>query len=345
MNTIHKFVIGAGLVFTMLCMTMIPIFAQDPPQPIEPEQVVSGELTSGNRVNYSIVAQQGDVLNVSMTSEDFDAYLYLENTDGERLTFNDDGPDMGLNALIRGFVIPEDGTYIIQAASFGDQGEGVFILRAEFVGLTALEVGETITTNFNTDVNEFVYAFEGVAGQIIDVIADSGGLLDTRMEILSPFGFPAFTIDDGENTVDPQLEAITLDSNGTYLIILSSSDPREVLTGPVDLTVRSATLNSLDEDTLTFNFGLDVNQQVATFTGVAGEIVQLTITVEAGVENTLPIFQVIQDGLTFASFTINSLDEVTVGFVVPEDGLVTVIAQAFSDMTMTISLERVTEEE
>lgn len=108
-----------------------------PPQPLAMGQEVEGELTDddarlkGNARfdGYSFTATEGQRLQITMTSSEFDAVLEVGKAEGtfEALASDDDGMGQGTNARLT-FDVPEDGEYIIRAQSF-DDGRGAYQLR------------------------------------------------------------------------------------------------------------------------------------------------------------------------------------------------------------------------
>lgn len=63
---------------------------------------------------------EGDVIDIELTSEDFDTLLYLFNPEGSRIAVNDDDPEGStLNSAIREIELPVDGQYLIMATSYG----------------------------------------------------------------------------------------------------------------------------------------------------------------------------------------------------------------------------------
>ena len=103
------------------------------------EQVV-GSITDGTpRIQYVFSGRQGDSVVIDLQQDpaqgDLDAYLLLEDAQGQRLAFNDDAADgqaqTSTDARIAGFRLPVDGDYVIVATRFlEDEGEteGAFVL-------------------------------------------------------------------------------------------------------------------------------------------------------------------------------------------------------------------------
>lgn len=93
--------------------------------------VVSGNLGESGSHLFTISGQEGEMLQVALQADDSDLdpllTLYKGTGDGgEELASNDDG-GQGLNSLLR-FVLPETGTYTINAQAYGDSA-GDYTLR------------------------------------------------------------------------------------------------------------------------------------------------------------------------------------------------------------------------
>ena len=107
------------------------------PVPLAMDQDVEGELTdddgrlSGNQRYdaYSFTGVEGQRLQITMTSSEFDALLEIGKAEGNfsALASDDDGMGQGTDARLV-FDVPEDGEYIVRARSYSD-GRGAYELR------------------------------------------------------------------------------------------------------------------------------------------------------------------------------------------------------------------------
>jgi hypothetical protein len=78
---------------------------------------------------YTFAANEGDVVSIEMSSDDFDTILHIFAPGGVRIGVNDDGND-GTNSAIEELELPEDGLYMVFATDlfFYTAGveEGIF---------------------------------------------------------------------------------------------------------------------------------------------------------------------------------------------------------------------------
>lgn len=88
---------------------------------------------SDGAVIYLFDAVEGDILTISMTSEDFDTLITLNGPTGQQIAIDDDGGD-GLNSLIDNLELKTTGSYIIQAGSYTPGANGDFNLSVTLNG-------------------------------------------------------------------------------------------------------------------------------------------------------------------------------------------------------------------
>jgi len=186
--------------------------------------MVEGEITeSSTSIPYTFEGNAGDVVTISMTADEdssLDTYLELLGPDGMLVSENDDGGE-GLNSLIVGQPLPEDGVYTIQATRWG--GTGTFVLTIESVELNQISIAnnQTVTSEINDVTPAEFYAFDGSAGDQISVSMtstnDFSGL-DTLLILRDAEGNEIAENDDGGEGVNSLLE-FTLPEDGTYVIV------------------------------------------------------------------------------------------------------------------------------
>jgi hypothetical protein len=97
-------------------------------------QAATGSLAAGDSVHdgrlldvWAFQATEGEVIEVTLESEDFDPRLALGER-SYRFLENDNGDDEGRGSRIE-FAIPADGEYLIAATSAGVGGRGRYVVR------------------------------------------------------------------------------------------------------------------------------------------------------------------------------------------------------------------------
>ncbi len=326
------------MIILLMLVLMVAAGSVMAQETIDIGDTVEGTLVAGERVDYTFTADEGDIISIDMRA-DFDAYLYLLDADGTELTRDDDGGE-GTNSLIRGFVIPADGTYTIQAAGFGDRGDGSFTLALREFDAIFAAVGETVMAEFDGDISELTFVIMAEIGQVLDIVVDSGNLLDTRMDVIHPFGYNVASNDDAPGTVDPALEAVSIDTEGQYIISITASNPNATLVGSFELTITEAALVSLDDGPVDLSFDFDSFETIVVFEGMAGETITLTVTLEDISGFASPYFELRQSGEQIGNFNTRGVDSITVSFEIPEDGEIRLSVQSYSQMNISIALGR-----
>lgn len=219
-------------------------------QTIEFGETVTGELTpsSPNQL-LQFEGKKGDVISISMKSDNVDSNLIL-STDYE--STSDDNSGGGQNALIGGYVLPETGTYTIEATTYSYQPQGTFTLTLDKVEVTPLAYDEPITASIDNDY--LYYSFEGKAGDKITVRLQSDGTLDTLMSLKTQAGYYLAWDDDSGLGYDPEVTGIILSVDGVNTITIAPST--KDVSGEFTLSISSTPpleLTCDSQQTLEFN--------------------------------------------------------------------------------------------
>lgn len=113
---------------------------EPPPAPtaLPMDTEVEGELTdddartsaSGRYDGYIFSGTEGQRLQITLTSADFDAMLEVGSAEGtfKALATDDDGMGNSLDSRLI-FEVPESGEYIVRATSYGGEGRGAYEIR------------------------------------------------------------------------------------------------------------------------------------------------------------------------------------------------------------------------
>lgn len=212
---------------------------QGPPRaaaaPIAIGDTVSGSINSSSPSNasggrsafYEFQAVEGQPVEISMTTDDFDAYLdVLDGRDKSLASDDDSGGDLNPRVV---FTPPSDGTYRIEARPLGS-GEGDFELKLEAVAPppppVELSIGQKLegelldaAASLGGDDRYDGYRLTLTEGQRVQIIMRSADF-DTVLEIgKDEKVFTALETDDdglGEGT-NSRLQ-FTVPSTGAYLV-------------------------------------------------------------------------------------------------------------------------------
>jgi hypothetical protein len=303
-------------------------------QSIEYTQTVDGELTDDELVAYyTFSGQEGDTVIIRLNSSDFDSYLRLSDAGGELMS-NDDGGG-NLNSLIGPYALPATGTYTIAASSLSESATGGYTLALERVELNMVAYGDEIEGELGKNTPSVYYSFEGASGDVVSIEVDSDA--DTNLTLNDPYNYQVAFDEDGGSGVNPEISEVSLNSEGIYTIVVQSPFGD---TGPFTLTLARSELPSLDAGAQTLSFSTEQTQRSVVFTANAGEAVRLTMSV--GDAEFSPSVDVLQNGSTITYISSNSISQLSVDFVTPEDGevIVNISDYSYTALRMQVTLER-----
>ncbi len=162
-------------------------------------QQVLGRLNDASPVDrLAFEGQRGDVIGITTraTSGNLDSILRLEREDGTLIAANDDAD--GVNAVLSGIELPEDGRYIVVVTRFGARLAGsagnyelfvnlLYRNRAESSGGAAQPItyGARVVGALDAQTTERRYAFHGgqgdqIVAQMLHQTDDAPPLLELR---------------------------------------------------------------------------------------------------------------------------------------------------------------------
>ncbi|MBN1436094.1 MAG: PPC domain-containing protein [Sedimentisphaerales bacterium] len=240
-------------------------------------EVIRGRLQHGDLLfeeddsyydEYSFYAEEGDQIDISMTSDDFDTFLMVDSPSGERF-YNDDGAD-GTNSTL-GFPADESGEYLIMANSYEAGETGRYEL--EVCGAQDLEETQESASSSSSDYDDEdaddedyddqdydeddaiiyngrlqrgdevyedgsyydEYSFRARRGDDVAIELTSDDF-DTYLFIMSPSGEEQ-SDDDGAGGTNSRLE-FTVDESGEYTVWVNSYSAGE--TGRYELAIYGA---------------------------------------------------------------------------------------------------------
>lgn len=243
MNQPHR----AALAACLLSAFAPAVHAQPGTQPIQVGQSVAGSLDAGDPAvfgrgafrAYRFQGTAGQRLLATMQSDDFDTYLIVGRVVGPLMDEIDSDDDGGgdTNSRLR-FTVPEDGTYLVVAQSFAQDGAGAFTLalqpppepstgRPQPISPGTAVTGEIADTDYVEDDEERLYdvwTFTGRAGQRLTARMRSDEF-DTYLNLgrMEDGEFVSLATDDdgGEQGTDSRLSHV-LPDDGEYVIRASA---------------------------------------------------------------------------------------------------------------------------
>lgn len=332
---IMKRLLLAALIIMALGLAL-PAAAQDG-QAIEYGALVAGELDSANTSRfYSFTASAGDQLVIAMASEEFDTRIYVTDSSGDTLTEDDDG-GYGVNSLIVDFVAPANGTYTIEASSFGGGSTGPFTVYVELVSkLPGLPLEEPLMGNANDLIG--VYGISLQAEDVLLVELEVDDSFDPGLAIRpvssESFDFGTESPYSGEDLArlgpyvpeGPGLYVIVAVGAGNYTLTRRNAD---VVTIPVG---GSATATFSGQTSLFFSFDAE-----------AGQVLGITVDSGNRLDTAMRVIGPFNYEVDYSDDGDSGVDPALPQFVVPDSGrYLIILEEAFfeddlqGDVTVTI---------
>ncbi|MBN1179269.1 MAG: PPC domain-containing protein, partial [Anaerolineae bacterium] len=303
-------------------------------QVIEYGEIVSGRIESGEQDWWEFEGQAVDAIRISMVGlGDFsDTYLELYD-DGDMWLTSDDDSGEGLFADIRGFVLPETGTYRIAARGYGDRG-GEYELtleRFEAAAERTIAYGETQTGELSHDVPEEYWSFEGNAGDAVSIsMVGLGALSDTYLELYDSSGGWLTSDDDSGDGLSAFIGGFILPETGTYRIL---ARPYSAGEGMYELTLE---LTVIEEHTIAYGetasaeLTTDSPQAHWSFEGNAGDIVSISMVSPDGYMDTfLELYDPNGNLLAQDDDSGGDLSALIGNVVLPESGTYRIVARTY----------------
>lgn len=155
-----------------------------------------------------------------------DVALRLFAPDGRELAYNDDhlGPDLSgiYDAQIREFILPQTGTYTIQAEWVQFSGSYALLLARDHTFALQADAPIALAGRILAVQPVERWVFNGSAGTALTVtMVTESGDLDPTLELIDPYGVTLAYNDDGRDPelgTNAQLFRVTLPVEGQYVI-------------------------------------------------------------------------------------------------------------------------------
>ncbi len=289
---------------------------------------------------YSFSGNEGDVVIISLISPDFDTYVILQDDTETELISNDDVDfDAGVyDSAIGPYILPYTGEYTIVVTSydalFNDEFvNGRFTLEVETATLQALTFGETTGVEFTADNGSQYFTFDAEIGDIV-AVGVTGNTLDTSLTLLDPFGTIVTEDDDSGLGFNPEVARYIVRYAGIYTIILAPYTRQD--TGNVDIVVNREFARQLGETPQNVTVTPKQTSDIVVMDGSRNDEVLLDVSIISGSTGSVSI-SVYQNDVVLMTYTSTSIPDGTVlGFVVPDDGAVSIIVEDTSGSTNAI---------
>jgi hypothetical protein len=232
------FIVGAQVVFAK----------GDDITPVSYGDALSGKITDpDNGVLYSFDGAAGDEITIQASSSKIDTYLRLGNENGDILAENDDASDDTTDAEIT-YTLEDNATYYFAVIGYSKGSYNVSLDASsadngDSGDVQAISYGDTVSGEAIDMDNPVIYAFEGIKGQQVSIVAASDEV-DTYLIVVDA---DANVVAENDNTNKKNSDAsvqFALPSSGTFLIGVLADQA-----GAFELTLESAKIGSNNGDT------------------------------------------------------------------------------------------------
>ncbi len=271
-----------------LCLFALPAFAQGGTT-IGLGDTVNGTLTdAAPSATYTLQAEAGQVVTVTLTSEDFDTYLSILDSTGTAIAENDD--NLGTNSAIQTFTLPQGTTYQILVQSYSQHSNsgaetGAYTLSVVEQQIAHIEYTQSVSDSLSDNVLSQDYVFTGQAGDAVVITLNSDDF-DSYLRLIDGTGNEIVTNDDSGGTLNSQIGPYALPATGTYTIRASSLGGSS--TGAYTLT-----LNKVDITAITYDQAVEVTISKSgelrffTFEGTTGDLITISAESNGSIDTSL----------------------------------------------------------
>ena len=308
------------------------------------QQVISGSLVGG-AAEVQFDGAAGQYALVRVASEDFDPAAALIDRDNVELAYNDDSRGQK-DAIIGPLRLPYSGAYelaISAAPLMMPQGaeSGDFTVSITPVALAPIAFDAEASFTLSGDMPALYYALPVQTGDSLAITIDSGGALDTLLQVVSPSGEEHAFDDDSGSGFDAELSSLIFDRAGTYVLVISTFE--RGASGAGTVAVSRNPVHSLDDGDVLIRLNDKAIRDLVVFDAEEDELLILNLEVVAGHVEDLYVTATI-DGMEVMSYSTMGLpDELPLAFVTPMSGAVVVTLEKFGfddGITLDVSLER-----
>ncbi len=279
-----------SLILTLLAVFVVPALAQTS---IAPGDTVTGTLTTDEpSASYTLNAEAGQAVTITLSSEAFDAYLTLQDGDGNVLAENDDDPSRGTDSTIQSFVLPSASSYTILVESYGQHGNsgaetGDYTLSVTEQQIEHIEYSQSIQGQLTSDELSKDYVFTGQAGDVV-VITENSDDFDSYLHLLDSTGNELTSNDDSGSSLNSMIGPYTLPNSGNYTIRATSLDG--TVSGSFTLTLNKTEVTAMSyNEPVEVNFTPNAQAKYFTFEGTSGDLVSISVDSGSSIDTSLSL--------------------------------------------------------
>ena len=307
-------------------------------------EVIQRRLINGS-ATLGIAAQAGQYLLIEVSSDDFDPAATLYDPAGFAITFSDDSR-LRRDASIGPLHIRDSGEYELEVSPSPSMDsrrmiEGEFKVAVQTVSVSSIAYDSDIAFALSADAPTLYYELPVETGDSLTISIDSGGELDTMMQLIAPDGFEFAFDDDGGSGFDAEFSNLIFDRTATYILALTSFSGDAGGSGTIRVTRNP--VHALEAGKTIINLNDKVIRDLVIFDAVADELLILHLEKIYGDVEDLFVTATVEGMEVMSYGTMGVPDELPLAFVMPMSGRVVVTLEKFGQddgISLGVSLER-----
>ena len=317
-------------------LTALPIAADS--VAVDSASDISGVLRSGAG-QISFAATAGQYLLITARADAFAAAMRLKDPSG-RVVGESQQTSLGpLRADSTGDYTLE----VFPAPSMAQANlDGLpFSVTIAPVTVDALTFDTPMAFRLSLSAPAQYFAFAVDSGDRLNLSVDSGGSLDTVLQVVAPDGSVIAMDDDSGSGLDAEISNLPIADSGVYVAAVSTFDG--IAVGGGSLTVKRNTARALELETVIVTLSDKMIRDLVVFDAAEDELLVLRLDKLAGDVEDLFVTATV-DGMEVMSYmTMGVPDELPLPFVMPMAGQVLVTLEKVGVMdgiALAVSLQR-----
>ena len=307
-------------------------------------EVIEGRLQDGG-AEIRFEGEAGQIVLISVASHDFDPAVALIDRDDIELVFSDDSRGQN-DPLIGPFSLPYSGAYTLELSAaplMMPQGaiDGEFVVTIAEASLAPLAFGQDVAFSLSAEAPARYFALPVATGDSLTVTVDSGGELDTLLQVVAPSGLEYAFDDDSGSGFDAELSSLIFDHSATYVLAVSTFDGGA--NGDGAIHIRRNPVQALEDGTARVTLNDKAIRDLVVFDAAEDEHLILNLQKIKGDVEDLYVTATVEGMEVMSYSTMGVPDELPLAFVMPMSGHVVVTLEKFGyddAISLEVSLER-----
>lgn len=307
-------------------------------------EVIESRLVDGG-AEFDFDGEAGAYVQISVASADFDPALALINREDLIIAFSDDSRGRK-DPIIGPLALPYSGRYKLEISAqplMMAQGaiDGEFVISITEANPAPIAFDAATPFALDADAPTQYFSLPVETGDSLTVTLDSGGGLDTVLQVVAPDGVEFAFDDDSGSGFDAELSNLVFDHAATYVLVVSSFDSGA--SGQGALRIRRNPVHALEDGETVITLNDKAIRDLVIFDAEEDENLILNLDKLSGDVEDLYVTATVEGMEVMAYSTMGVPDELPLAFVMPMSGRVVVTLEKFGfddGISLEVSLER-----